>query len=417
MVPARSDVASRLDVDLSTGDGTGTTIPLVVANMTAVAGRRMAETVARRGGHRGDPAGHPDRRGRRRRRLGQAAAPGATTPPITLGPTDTVGDALPLLPKRAHGAVIVVDDDGRPVGVVTEADYRGRGPVHPAAARDVRRAAHRAGGRVDPRAGFDRLARRPSPARPGGGRRRPAGRRADPDRARCAPPSTRRRVDDRGPAADRRGASASTATSTGKAAALLEAGVDCLVVDTAHGHQERMIEALQAVRDARPGGAGRGRQRGHRRGRTRPGRGRRGHRQGRRRAGRDVHHPDDDRRGPAAVLRGARVRGRGPRARPARLGRRRGAAPPRRRAGAGRRRVHGDDRLLVRRHLRVARRPAHRRRRPALQGELRDGLGPGGRAPDRRRQRRSTGPARRSSRRASPRRGCTSTRPGPASRT
>ena len=36
MVPRRSDVASRYDVDLSTADGTGTTIPLVVANMTAV---------------------------------------------------------------------------------------------------------------------------------------------------------------------------------------------------------------------------------------------------------------------------------------------------------------------------------------------------------------------------------------------
>ena len=50
IVPGRSDVASRFDVDLSTADGTGTTIPVVVANMTAVAGRRMAETVARRGG-------------------------------------------------------------------------------------------------------------------------------------------------------------------------------------------------------------------------------------------------------------------------------------------------------------------------------------------------------------------------------
>ena len=50
IVPGRSDVASRFDVDLSTSDGTGTTIPVVVANMTAVAGRRMAETVARRGG-------------------------------------------------------------------------------------------------------------------------------------------------------------------------------------------------------------------------------------------------------------------------------------------------------------------------------------------------------------------------------
>ena len=50
MVPARSDVASRFDVDLTTIDGSGMTIPLAVANMTAVAGRRMTETVARRGG-------------------------------------------------------------------------------------------------------------------------------------------------------------------------------------------------------------------------------------------------------------------------------------------------------------------------------------------------------------------------------
>ena len=48
-------VAIPLLPDLVTGiaaiaERTGTTIPVVVANMTAVAGRRMAETVARRGG-------------------------------------------------------------------------------------------------------------------------------------------------------------------------------------------------------------------------------------------------------------------------------------------------------------------------------------------------------------------------------
>lgn len=47
MVPNRSSVASRYDVDLATGDGTGTTIPVVVANMTAVSGRRMAEKIGR----------------------------------------------------------------------------------------------------------------------------------------------------------------------------------------------------------------------------------------------------------------------------------------------------------------------------------------------------------------------------------
>ena len=48
--PSRSAVGSRLDVDLTTPDAVGTTIPVVVANMTAISGRRMAETVARRGG-------------------------------------------------------------------------------------------------------------------------------------------------------------------------------------------------------------------------------------------------------------------------------------------------------------------------------------------------------------------------------
>ena len=49
LVPRRSSVASRFEVDLSTSDGTGTTIPLIASNMTAVSGRRMAETIARRG--------------------------------------------------------------------------------------------------------------------------------------------------------------------------------------------------------------------------------------------------------------------------------------------------------------------------------------------------------------------------------
>ena len=43
---------------------------------------------------------------------------------LTLAPTDTAGDALSLLPKRAHGAAIVLSDE-RPVGVVTEKDLTG----------------------------------------------------------------------------------------------------------------------------------------------------------------------------------------------------------------------------------------------------------------------------------------------------
>jgi IMP dehydrogenase len=38
----------------------------------------------------------------------------------------------------------------------------------------------------------------------------------------------------------------------GKAAELIEAGVDVLVMDTAHGHQQRMVDALRAVRALDP---------------------------------------------------------------------------------------------------------------------------------------------------------------------
>lgn len=50
MAPTRSTVTSRLDVDLTSTDGINLPLPLVVANMTAISGRRMAETIARRGG-------------------------------------------------------------------------------------------------------------------------------------------------------------------------------------------------------------------------------------------------------------------------------------------------------------------------------------------------------------------------------
>ena len=124
MVPSRSSVNSRLSVDLSSPDGTGTTIPLVVSNMTSVAGRRMAETVARRGGLTVIPQDIP---------IDVVADVVAWTKQrhpvhdtaITLDPTSTVGEAINLLPKRAHNAVIVIDETRRPVGVVTDADCAG----------------------------------------------------------------------------------------------------------------------------------------------------------------------------------------------------------------------------------------------------------------------------------------------------
>jgi GMP reductase len=248
MAPVRSGVGSRLDVDLATSDGTGCTIPIVVSNMTAVAGRRMAETVARRGGLAVIPQDIPieivaDVIGWvKQRHLVHDTA-------LTLGPTDTVGDAIHLLPKRSHGAVVVVDVSGRPLGVVTEADTVGVDRFTQLA--DVMSTelltlpAH-----ADPRHAFDRLShgrRKVAPVIDHDGVLVGIQTRQGALRATLYKPS----LDAKG----RLRVAAAIGINgdvAGKAEALLEAGVDTLVVDTAHGHQERMIQALRAVRALKP---------------------------------------------------------------------------------------------------------------------------------------------------------------------
>ncbi|GAB3557049.1 IMP dehydrogenase [Actinopolyspora lacussalsi] len=244
LAPVRSGVESRFDVDLSTDDGSGTTLPIVVANMTAVAGRRMAETIARRGGLVVLP---------------QDVAPEAVAEivswvksrhtvwdtPLVLHEGDAVADALNLLPKRAHGAVVVVDDDGRPLGVVDERCCTGvdrfarlgevadRDPVVlplETKPREVFESLHQRGSEV-------------ALAVNGAGE--------------LAGIMTRRgalRSEIYTPAVDSEGrlrVAAAVGVSgdvAGKTSALLDAGVDMLVADTAHGHQEKMIAALRVIR-------------------------------------------------------------------------------------------------------------------------------------------------------------------------
>ena len=247
MVPSRSAVASRLDADLATRDGSGCTIPIVAANMTAVSGRRMAETVARRGGLAVLPQDIPV----------DVVADVVSwvksrdlvyDTPITLGPAGTAGDALALLPKRAHGAVIVTDE-GRPAGVVTEADCQGVDRFTqlrqimsadlltlPAGTDAERAFALLHGGR-------HRLA----PVVDGAGRCVGILTRTGALRATLYQPATdtagRLRV------AAALGINGDVAE---KAKLLIDAGADLLVVDTAHGHQEKMLSALRSVRDTGP---------------------------------------------------------------------------------------------------------------------------------------------------------------------
>ena len=243
MVPVRSDVSSRLDVDLATYDGSGTTIPVVVANMTAVAGRRMAETVARRGGLAVLPQDIP---------LDVVAEvvgwvkqrdPVHDTA-ITMAPTDTVGEAMNLITKRAHNAVIVVEGE-RPVGVVTAGDCAGVDrftSLERVMSRDLLTVPDA----IEPESAFTLMherRRRLVPVVDAGGRLAGVLTRTGALR------STLYR-----PALDHSG-HLRVAAAVGlkgdvaaKARHLVEAGADVVVLDTAHGHQEKMLEAVRRVK-------------------------------------------------------------------------------------------------------------------------------------------------------------------------
>ncbi|MCF8604131.1 GuaB1 family IMP dehydrogenase-related protein [Gordonia sp. HY442] len=247
IVPNRSSATSRFDVDLSTDDGSGTTIPLVVANMTAIAGKRMAETVARRGGLVVLPQDVPIDAAART--IGEVKSRHLVADtPVTLRADDLMANAQALIPKRAHGYAVVVDDDNRPIGLIGRAaagheidmftDLRSAmTPIPVTLSADT-----------DPRAVFEALVD------------------ANADLAVL--------TDDDGllvgvltrtgalragiyqPNVDAQGRlRVATAVGingdvVGNARALVAAGADLLVVDTAHGHQEKMLSALSAIAGA-----------------------------------------------------------------------------------------------------------------------------------------------------------------------
>lgn len=248
LAPRFAEVDSRMDVDLTTPDGIGTTIPVVVSNMTAVAGRRMAETVARRGGLAVFPQ---DVKVSAIADMTESvkAADLMIETPITLLPHDTITTALDLIHKRSHRAVIVIDEDRRPVGVFTETDAEGMDRFAPLS--DVMSDSPIAvTDDLGPEAMFEILTR---------------------GRLHFAPV-----IDDRGrlrgvitekgalrsalyrPAVDSTGrllvaaAVGINGDVRSKARQLVEVGVDVLVVDTAHGHQQKMLDALGAVRAVAP---------------------------------------------------------------------------------------------------------------------------------------------------------------------
>ena len=248
MVPSLSSVGSRFGVELTTPDGIGTTIPLVVSNMTAVAGRRMAETVARRGGLAVLPQDIPVDVIESVVGFVKTRHPVFETP-ITLTPTHTIGDALGLIHKRAHGAVVVIDGAGQPLGVFTEHDAAGFDRY--TQLRNVMSSELvTLESDVTPEAAFEHLEHERLSMAPVVDH---DGRLLGVLTSKGALRSTIYR-----PAVDSAGrllvsvAVGINADPVGRARALAEMGVDVLVVDTAHGHQTPMLEVVEQVRAVAP---------------------------------------------------------------------------------------------------------------------------------------------------------------------
>ena len=251
------------------------------ANMTAVAGRRMAETVARRGG--------------------------ISVLPQDI-PLDVVGSVIEYvksLPPRlrdADHAVAAPHDRRRPradpqagprrrrrrrrrrppARRLHRAGRRRLRPLHPAAQRDEPRAGHR-----------PRRHRRPQPPSTCCRRTAARWRRWSTTTAASSACVTRKgalRSTIYQPALDADG-QLMIAVAVGingdpdtKAKALVEMGADVLVIDTAHGHQTAHAARHRGGAGGQRRRADRRRQRRHRRRHPPADRGRRRHRQGRRRA-------------------------------------------------------------------------------------------------------------------------------------
>ncbi len=248
MVPSKSSVSSRFDVNLSTPDKVGTNIPIVVANMTAIAGRRMAETVARRGGLVVLPQDIP-------LDIIQMVVEHVKTrhpifeTPITLAPEDTVGEALSLIHKRSHGAVIVVDPDNHPVGVFTEYDAVGFDRftqlknvmnLDMVCFTDSVPVSEIHDSLIDQRLSF-------APVVDKNGILVGAITRKGSLRSTIYAPATN--TDGQFLTSVAVGINANPAK---RAQALIALGVDVLVIDTAHGHQDRMLRAIESVRAVAP---------------------------------------------------------------------------------------------------------------------------------------------------------------------
>ncbi|MBD8584785.1 GuaB1 family IMP dehydrogenase-related protein [Frigoribacterium sp. CFBP 13729] len=250
LVPSRSSVTSRLDVSLAPGDGTGATVPIVSANMNSVTGPRLAATLARRGGLGVLPQDMP------LQELDAAirwvkSQPVEWDTPWSLDPGETVATALTRVPAVEGHGIVLHDADGGFLGCI--AASRLATAPRDAVLGDLLHGALTSLDADDvdsPRAAFDRMVAAEIDFAPVLRHGQVVG---------TVSRKSALRSTIYQPALDRDGR-LRVAAAVGingdveqKARALAAAGVDVLVLDTAHGDQDGMVAAVRKVAAAKLG--------------------------------------------------------------------------------------------------------------------------------------------------------------------
>lgn len=251
LVPARSAVMPR-EVDPSTRltRGIRLNVPLLSAAMDTVTESEMAIAMARLGGvgvlHKNMPA---ERQAAEVRRVKRSES-GMIRDPITLGPEQTVGDARERMARFHIGGIPVVDAAGRLVGIVTNRDLR----FEPDSAQRLEAVMTRAplvtapvGTTLDE---AERILQHHKieklPVVDEGGQMRGLITFKDIQKKKKHPHACK---DDYGRL--RVGAAVGVGGDTEeRVEALIEAAVDVVVVDTAHGHSEGVLATVERIKGA-----------------------------------------------------------------------------------------------------------------------------------------------------------------------
>ena len=246
LVPSHSEVTSRLDVSLAPRDGTGTTLPIVSANMNSVTGPRLAAALARRGGLGVLPQDMHLQDLDAAIRWVKAQSPRFDTP-FHFGPDDTVQTALRQVPPVDGHGLVIRDSRGDYLGCIVASRLATALPD--ATLGDLLHgtlAAIDADDVEGPRRAFDVMTEAGLDFVPVMHHGAVIGTLSRKSALRSTLYESAVDASGRLKVAAAIGINGDVAA---KAKALAAAGVDVLVLDTAHGHQQGMLRALGIVAD------------------------------------------------------------------------------------------------------------------------------------------------------------------------